>query len=209
MQALLDALAFVVLAGQWPVPLFWIFVHPFKRFWIQRGRIVYAGLVPTVWGAVLFALAASYRWLLAVRFEHRVVFWVAGAALLTIDTYLLWRVVRDMGWRVLIGLPELRPAQTAGRVIQEGIYAHVRHPRYLGMMLAYFGAACYTRALRVFVLAGVGCLLALLISELEERELLSRQGEEYARYRQRVPRFIPRWRSNEGGGGEELKRGET
>jgi protein-S-isoprenylcysteine O-methyltransferase Ste14 len=36
-------------------------------------------------------------------------------------------------------------------------------------------------------------LLAVAISELEERELLERLGEEYAHYRQRVPRFIPRW----------------
>lgn len=196
MQTLLDALAFIVLAGQGPVPLFWLFVHPFKEFWIRRGRLVYAVVTPTVWLTVCVGLALSYPWLLAERLPHREAFWLAGAVLLCIDFYLLVRVVRDLGWRILVGLPELRPAQNAGRVIQEGIYAHVRHPRYLGMMLAYFGAACYTRAPRVFVLAGVGCLLAFLISELEERELLKRQGEEYARYRQRVPRFIPRWRSS-------------
>lgn len=196
MQRVFDAIAFVVLAFQWPIPLFWLFVHPFKPFWIRRGRAVYTRLGPAVWGVFVLVLAASYGWLLAVRFEHRVVFWLAGGALLLMDTYLLWRVERDLGWRVLVGLPELRPAQNITPVVQQGIYAHVRHPRYLGMMLAYFGAACFTRAPRMFVLAAVGCLLAILISEFEEHELLERQGEAYALYRQRVPRFIPRWRSN-------------
>lgn len=193
MQRLLDAIALVVLAFQWPIPLFWLFVHPFKDFWVRQGRTVYTVWAPAVWGTFAIALALGHRWLFAERWSHRLGFWLVGAVLLSIDFYLLTRVERDLGWRILVGLPELWPQGNAGRVAQEGIYARVRHPRYLGMMLAYVGAACYTRAPRVLALAFIGCALAVFISELEERELLGRHGEEYARYRARVPRFIPRW----------------
>lgn len=193
MQNGLDLVALVVLAFQLPIPLFWLFVHPFKGFWIHRPRQAYYIVGPAVWGGMTAALVVFRDWLLADRLPHGEVFWLVGAALLLLDTWLLFRVEQDLGWRILVGLPELLPGQHGGRLAQEGIYARMRHPRYLGMMLAYFAAASLARAPRLFGLAVAGCLLAVAISELEERELLERLGEEYAHYRQRVPRFIPRW----------------
>ena len=192
MQNWLDVVALVVLAFQFPIPLFWLFVHPFKGFWIRHPRQAYYIVGPAVWGGVTAALIVFRDWLLADRLPHREAFWLLGAILLLLDFQLLYKVERDLGWRILVGLPELLPAQHRGRLAQEGVYALVRHPRYLGMMLAYFAAASLARAPRLFGVAVVGCLLAVLISELEERELLERLGEEYAGYRQRVPRFIPR-----------------
>lgn len=194
MQRVLDAIALLVLGAQGPIPLFWLFVHPFKRFWSGRAGVVYKVWAPVAWGSVLLGLIFGHRWLLEIRWSPRWPLWLAGAVLLVIDTYLLWRVEHDLGWRVLVGLPELQPEKNVAPVAQGGIYARVRHPRYLGMMLAYLAAGCYTRAPRVFLLALAGCALAILISELEEQELIERQGEEYVRYRERVPRFIPRWR---------------
>ena len=62
------------------------------------------------------------------------------------------------------------------------------------MMLSYLGAALLTGATRLLALVAVFIGLALLITELEERELLGRLGEAYADYRRRVPRFLPRLR---------------
>jgi protein-S-isoprenylcysteine O-methyltransferase Ste14 len=78
-------------------------------------------------------------------------------------------------------------------VVETGLYARVRHPRYLGMMLNYLGAALLTGATRLGALVAVFIGLAVLVTELEERELLSRLGEPYADYRRRVPRLLPRF----------------
>ena len=107
---------------------------------------------------------------------------------------------RGLGWRVLVGLPELMPARPAGGprsqppVRASGIYERVRHPRYLGMMMSWAGAVLLTGATRLAALVAVFMGLAFIITELEERELLGRLGEAYAGYRRRVPRFLPRWR---------------
>lgn len=188
-----DVVALVVLAIRLPVPLFWLFVHPFKEFWVRHPRWAYYTVGPPVWGGVTAALIMSRHWLLAERLPYREAFWLVGSALLLVDMRLLSRVEHDLGWRVLIGLPELLPGEHVGRLAQNGIYARMRHPVYFGMMLAYFGVACLAAAPRLFVVAAVGCLFTVAISEVEERELLRRLGDEYARYRQRVPRFIPNW----------------
>lgn len=60
------------------------------------------------------------------------------------------------------------------------------------MMLNYAGAALLSGATRLGALVAVFIGLALLVTELEERELLNRLGESYADYRRRVPRLIPR-----------------
>jgi len=86
------------------------------------------------------------------------------------------------------------PRRQPPPVAASGIYERVRHPRYLGMMLSYAGAVLLTGATRLLVLVGVFIGLALIITELEERELLGRLGEAYAGYRRRVPRFLPRLR---------------
>jgi protein-S-isoprenylcysteine O-methyltransferase Ste14 len=83
------------------------------------------------------------------------------------------------------------------RFIAAGPYRHVRNPLYLGAWLLSLGvsilmppggAAFFLPALTIFLL--------VLIST-EERFLASTQGEEYERYRRRVPRLLPRVRTDE------------
>lgn len=195
-----DVAALVVLVGQLPIPLFWLVVHPRVSFWRRHPRACYYGVAPSVWVLVGVALLGWRRWWLAERFTPPLpatAGWllpVMGLALLTIDLWLLGQVKRGLGWRVLVGLPELMPKKEPAPVAASGIYARLRHPRYLGMMLAWTGAVLLTGATRLAALVAVFIGLALIITELEERELLGRLGEAYADYRRRVPRFLPRWR---------------
>ena len=188
-----DAIALVVLCLQLWIPLFWLLVHPAIGFWRRHPRACYYGLLPLIVLATGVSLWLPSQWWLAGRFTQHWLATLGGLALMATDIWLMRRVERALGWRVLVGLPELMPASHSVDVKAGGIYERVRHPRYLGMMLAWLGAALLTGATRLLALVAVFLGLAWLVMELEERELLKRLGEPYADYRRRVPRLVPRW----------------
>lgn len=193
-RAIADSVALFILLVQLPIPLFWLFIHPVIDFWRRHPRACYYVVGFGAWGLTATALLGWRDWWLAERFAQPPLLALAGAGLIGLDFWLLRRVKRGLGWRVLVGLPELMPRTQPLPMAARGIYERVRHPRYLGMMLSYTGAALLTGATRLLALVAVFIGLALLITELEERELLGRLGEVYADYRRRVPRFLPRLR---------------
>lgn len=71
-----------------------------------------------------------------------------------------------------------------------GLYRHVRHPLYLGMLLLFWSTPEMTVGRLLF--AAGATTYVLIGAWFEERALLRRFGEEYARYRERVPMLIPR-----------------
>lgn len=73
----------------------------------------------------------------------------------------------------------------------EGIYARVRHPRYLEVFLLLTFCALFTNYLASYALLAAGVPVLLAIIQIEEWELRHRFGEEYVRYCARVPRFWP------------------
>jgi len=190
-----DALALFVLTVQLPVPFFWLAVHPATRFWRRHPQAAYFLLGPAIWLTIAFALLGGREWWLAERFSRHWLVALAGVALLAADVALIRYVERTLGWRVLVGLPQLSARWRPGRLVISGPYKWLRHPTYLGMMLGWWGAVLLSGATRlVYVVAGVN-LLAWFVTELEERELLTRFGADYASYRQRVPRLLPwTWR---------------
>jgi protein-S-isoprenylcysteine O-methyltransferase Ste14 len=71
-------------------------------------------------------------------------------------------------------------------------YRVVRHPIQAGVILLLWGTA-HMSVDRLFM-AICGTLYILLALPLEERDLVAVHGESYRRYRERVPRLIPRIR---------------
>lgn len=189
-----DGVALFVLALQLPIPLFWLLVHPALGFWRRHPHACYYILGPVVWVGVLAGLVGARAWWLEERFSEHWFTALGGGALLLADFLLTRQVVRQTGWRALVGLPELMPARYEGQLVVAGLYQRVRHPRYLGMMLAWWGAVLLSGATRLAALVAVASVLAWIVSELEERELRARFGADYAAYQARVPRFLPRWR---------------
>ena len=183
----LDWVAAVVLALQFPIPIFWLVVHPLIHFWRRHGKAGYwlAGL-PAWFGVAallyafydrLFASAQAPAWAIAL-----------GFALIAADGYVLYRVERELGARRLVGQAEM---EGGGELATTGVYARVRHPRYTGMMLSVLGACLMAGTLLLWVVAAVWWVLVLAAVTLEERELRARFGVAYDAYSRRVPRFLP------------------
>lgn len=92
-----------------------------------------------------------------------------------------------------IGRGTLAPWDPTKRLVVVGPYRHVRNPMIAGVCAMLAGEALYFHSARI----GYWLLLFVAINQayfllLEEPLLLAKFGEEYARYRAAVPRWVPR-----------------
>ena len=77
-------------------------------------------------------------------------------------------------------------------VITDGVFAYVRHPLYLSLLLTYLGFVF--GAMSVLSLLLWVCYVALFdkMASFEEADLARIFGETYIGYQKRVPKWIPR-----------------
>lgn len=71
-----------------------------------------------------------------------------------------------------------------------GLYQLVRHPLYVGFLLAFWAAPDLSTGRLLFAATATAYILVAV--RFEERDLVDQLGEQYARYAAEVPRFVPR-----------------
>jgi protein-S-isoprenylcysteine O-methyltransferase Ste14 len=77
-------------------------------------------------------------------------------------------------------------------VVTTGIYAKIRHPGYLGLMLVYLGAPFAFSSFAVFIPVFIFSYPLYIQVKKEEEFLIKKFGREYQDYMKKVPwRFIP------------------
>lgn len=106
---------------------------------------------------------------------------IVGTAISVLGILLVIR-----GWR------QLYRAAKAGRLVTDGAYALVRHPQYLGLLMAVFGEGVVHWP-TLFSLAAfpVIAIAYVLLARREERQMIEEHGAAYVNYRRRVPMLIP------------------
>ena len=192
----LDIVALINLVAVFPIPFFWLLVHPAIGFWRQYGRGTYWIALP-VWGLLGALLVIERHWILAGRITRSAWTWTLGVGLFLLAMWLERERRRDFGLRLLIGLPELKPGHPASAVIRSGTYRYLRHPRYVVCMITLLAFAALTGSAGYFLLAILSILLYQIVAPIEERELRVRYGKAYEDYAREVPRFVPRcWRKS-------------
>ena len=78
------------------------------------------------------------------------------------------------------------------KLIKTGVFAWVRHPLYLSILLAYLGFVFGAMSLVSLVPWFVYVLLFDRMATYEEEDLLRIFGEEYTEYKKRMPKWIPK-----------------
>jgi len=179
-------IAIAVLFFEMPVPLYWLILHTRVLFWRKHMQAAFPVAVLAAWGAIDCLLYGFRREL----FRREGTSWLAlvGMVPIALDFFTFFTSEAALGGRRIVGHAELAGSH---ELIARGLYARVRHPRYLGMMSGVFGA-CLVIALPPLWAASILWLaLALLSIRVEERELHARLGPAYAAYAEHVPALLP------------------
>lgn len=192
----IDWLAVAYAALYFPVPFYWLVLHPAVNTWRRIGYRSFWVALP-VWVLFGFPLALMERSLLAHRLPRNAATWVTGTALLVLNVWVSRQVHQQFSFKKLAGLPEVNPAHSQRGIVDSGIYSRVRHPRYANIMLGFVAFGLLTGGAGIFLLAFATFLLYLIVTPLEERELREQYGSSYEVYTRSVPRFLPRfWRKS-------------
>ena len=75
------------------------------------------------------------------------------------------------------------------KVVQQGLYAYIRHPQYFGYMLLACGFALLSQHWGAVLLAILTITFFYLQALQEERYCVTHFGTPYQRYLHRIPRF--------------------
>lgn len=185
-------MAVLTVMGTPPALAYWFIVHPFIGFWRRRGTAFTMTVLLVVYVLSMAGLYLVRDVVLAGDYGTRWILVAAAVPLFVASFVVQYFRKKHLKFKTLAGLPEIDPEKHDSKLLTEGIYGKIRHPRYMEFFLGMSAWALVINWLSVYVLTAVTFVLLLVIVALEERELEERFGEAYAEYSARVPRFIPR-----------------
>ena len=108
-----------------------------------------------------------------------------------------------MAWTIqlflTVGKGTLAPFDPPQKLVVRGVYKHVRNPMIAGVACVLLGEAMFFGSLPLLTWFALFCLAnAIYIPLVEEPGLAKRFAADYLRYKENVPRWIPRLKPWEG-----------
>jgi protein-S-isoprenylcysteine O-methyltransferase len=114
---------------------------------------------------------------------------VSGLALMVVGMVFRWRAISTLG-SFFSGKVQILNEH---RLVRKGVYRYIRHPSYLGALIAYFGLGVSFANWITFVLVFFPVLFAALRRMRVEEEVLRQAfGKDYAEYVNRTKRLLPK-----------------
>jgi protein-S-isoprenylcysteine O-methyltransferase Ste14 len=190
-SVVIDALLLTLFAAQHSI----MARKGFKRVWTQ--------IIPKQIERPTYVLASSSALALLLwqwRPLPQVVWELQGiaAVILSVTFWLGWVLLLTSSFLInhfeLFGLQQVwgyfRSKQYGGTKFRTPVlYRIVRHPLYLGFMIAFWSAPRMSVGHLIFSVACTGYILLGIM--LEERDLMAEHGDSYRRYRDQVPMLVP------------------
>ena len=100
-------------------------------------------------------------------------------------------VLLSAAWKVLF------EAQHRHQLATTGIYAHMRHPQYVAFIVIMLGFLLQWPTLLTLLMFPVLVVMYIRLARREEQDAIAEFGDEYRRYMNGVPSFIPRLHGDE------------
>jgi protein-S-isoprenylcysteine O-methyltransferase Ste14 len=95
-------------------------------------------------------------------------------------------------WILSAAWSVLYRAQKNHELATQGVYAHVRHPQYVGFILIMFGFLVQWPTILTLVMFPVLVFMYVRLAISEERQVEKDFGQAWRDYAARTPRFFPR-----------------
>ena len=193
MNTLRYILAVLLVVGLPPGVAWWFVVHPFVGFWRQLGARTTMVVMVVFFAVSVAGLALIRDALLGPDLGLQWPLVGLGVGLVLLAGVIGWKRKKYLTMRILAGVPEVEAdVEKRGKMLVEGPYAVIRHPRYVEIAFATFGYAAISNYLGCWILAILTIPVIHAIVILEERELMDRFGDSYRDYAARVPRYFPK-----------------
>ena len=114
---------------------------------------------------------------------------VSGLALMVAGIVLRWRAIATLGGYFTGKVQVLEEH----RLVRSGLYQYIRHPAYLGALMAYFGLGVSFVNWITFVLVFFPVMFAALRRMRVEEEVLRQAfGNDYTEYMNKTKRLLPK-----------------
>ena len=96
-------------------------------------------------------------------------------------------------WLISSGWKALHEAQQRHSLVTTGLYARMRHPQYVGFIAVMFGFLLQWPTVLTLIMFPVLVVMYVRLARHEEQDALRECGDEYRRYMNNVPAFVPRF----------------
>lgn len=103
---------------------------------------------------------------------------ITSNGLTLIGFVIMWK-----GWRLI--------HRAKGGLVTDGPYAYVRHPQYSGLFLIMIGLLIQWPTIITALMFPVLIFIYYRLSKTEESDMVKAVGDEYKRYIEKIPMFIP------------------
>jgi protein-S-isoprenylcysteine O-methyltransferase Ste14 len=175
-----------------PFFLSWLLIHPLSSAWRKLGGFTYIFVLFFLIGTIsgINKLYNVQKDLL--YFETNSIAVGLSVPCIIFALVMASFYYKHLDFGILIGLPEITKDNYPGKLLTEGIYSKIRHPRYVGAFFFVLGLALLANAPVPYIVTFFLIPLIYVIVFFEEKELKKRFGIEYQKYCQIVPRFFPK-----------------
>ena len=190
----------LILATHPPALLLWLAIHPLAAFWRRFGPFWTYSILGVPVAAYIVAVWLLRDTLLWIDLGTEAITIVLAGISVGVGLFLNRERRKSLGYGVISGMPELSKRRYPGKLMTDGIYGRVRHPRYIEIFFLVSGYALFSNYAGPYLMVLLSLPVIYLVVVLEERELRERFGPSYQEYCRRVRRFVPRLRFRKGGG---------
>ena len=169
-----------------------------RRLWGASVSVIVAetlGFSQRLAGAVSF-IVAFYISMQGMAVSIYTILWVFGAdpgGWLSLDAlpFEIAGIILFSIGGVLVILGWSKIFNNRGNLVTDGVYKYIRHPQYLGILLATLSLVIYRFSPSSAVLWPILVIIYYQLARKEERTVEGNFGEEYREYRRNVSMFLP------------------